>query len=102
MQHIEAFCGRNARRVKGIGIVGVSGDAEIGTVAPQESIDPIEFKEREMRVELVQKMRERGGEKFAALLVKCRVGECVNVKIEEFEQFMPCGAALHGDEEAQQ
>jgi hypothetical protein len=55
-----------------------------------------------VRVELVHQVRERAWEQLAALLVKGGIGKRVNVKVKEFEQFVPCRTALHGNKESQQ
>ncbi|MCX4321243.1 MAG: hypothetical protein OSJ44_16275 [Lachnospiraceae bacterium] len=53
-------------------------------------------------VEAVKKLLKNIIRKFGTLLVKCRKGRCVGIKVKILEQFMVDGATLHGNLEVQE
>jgi len=100
VHRVEPPSGSTARRVERIWVVRVSVDVELTAVATNEIIFAFVENKREMGVKLAQKVRECGREKLLALLIKSRVGKGRDIIVEEFEEFVCCRIALHGNEEA--
>ena len=102
MQRVEAPRGLAVRWEEGVRVVWISGNVELATVAANEIVYAFVQCEGEMRVELSQEERQRGGEQLLPLLVKSRNGKGICAIVKEFEKFDSGGVALHGDEKAQE